>query len=54
VISVVLVTNDTLTISHYATSFFQFQENQIIELNEYWGENGTPPQWRIELIKNLK
>jgi hypothetical protein len=34
-------------ISFHVTSFFEFNEDKIVELNEYWGDDGTPPQWRI-------
>lgn len=34
-------------ISFHVTSFFEFNEDKIVELNEYWGDDGNPPQWRI-------
>lgn len=33
--------------SFHVTSFFEFNEDKIVELNEYWGDDGNPPQWRI-------
>lgn len=48
VISVVKVqlTNDD--VSFHATSFFEFNNGKIILLNEYWGDDGKAPQWRID------
>lgn len=47
VISVVKVSLKGEDISFHATSFFEFKDNKIILLNEYWGDDGKPPQWRI-------
>ncbi|WMJ23313.1 nuclear transport factor 2 family protein [Paludicola sp. MB14-C6] len=49
VISVVLVTSKEDGTSFYATSFFQFKDDSIIEISEYWSDNGEPPQWRKNL-----
>ncbi len=39
-------------VSVHAVSFFQFNSsNKITLLNEYWGDDGIPPQWRI--AKNI-
>lgn len=37
--------------SFHVTSFFEFEDGKITALNEYWGDDGTPPQWRIN--KNI-
>ena len=34
--------------SFHATSFYEFVENKIISLNEYWGDDGVAPQWRLD------
>lgn len=34
--------------SFHAVSFFEFQEDKIAVLNEYWGEDGAAPQWRLD------
>lgn len=34
--------------SYHAVSFFEFEGDKIISLNEYWGDDGPPPQWRLE------
>ncbi|PJI08996.1 MULTISPECIES: nuclear transport factor 2 family protein [Clostridium] len=49
VISVVKVQlqNDN-NISFHASSFFEFNDNKIKLLNEYWGNDEKAPQWRID------
>lgn len=44
VIAVAEITNHE--ISFYVTAFFVIQDGQIIEMTEYWGDNGEAPQWR--------
>lgn len=34
--------------SVHATSFIRTQNHQIIELDEYWGDDGLPPSWRLD------
>jgi len=34
--------------SFHATSFFEFIDDKIISLNEYWGDDGVTPQWRLD------
>lgn len=34
--------------SFHVTSFFEFQGEKIGILNEYWGDDGHAPQWRID------
>ncbi len=48
VISVVKVEAGSGELSFHATSFFEFLNGKIKLLNEYWGEDGNPPQWRID------
>ena len=48
VVSVVRVENEERSMSFYATSFFKFDGGLIGEITEYWGENGEPPQWRLD------
>lgn len=49
VISVVKIQlqNDN-NISFHASSFFEFNDNKIKLLNEYWGNDEKAPQWRID------
>lgn len=48
-ITVVRVCNLSANHSFYATSFFEFQDNKILLLDEYWGDNGSAPQWRLDM-----
>lgn len=37
-------------INHFhVTSFIRTQNNKIISIDEYWGEDGLAPQWRTDL-----
>ena len=49
VITVVCVVIEDEDISFHATSFFTFDEKKIIQLDEYWGVDGEPPEWRIDM-----
>lgn len=35
-------------ISVHATSFIRFHDGKIIEMDEYWGDDGKVPQWRLD------
>ncbi len=48
VVSAVRVEAEDRSISFYATSFFTIKDNLVSEIVEYWGDNGEPPEWRIE------
>lgn len=48
VISVVKVQLKGADTSFHATSFFKFNGNRIQLLDEYWGNDSLPPQWRID------
>lgn len=34
--------------SCHVTSFFIVEDNKITELDEYFGDDGFPPKWRLE------
>ncbi len=34
--------------SFHVTSFFEMKDHKIMTLDEYWGEESTAPQWRID------
>lgn len=34
--------------SFHVCSFFEFEGEKITVLNEYWGDDGVAPQWRLE------
>jgi len=48
IITVVHVYSRDKTVSCHVTSFMHTKEDQIISLDEYWGDDGSPPQWRLE------
>ena len=49
IILVALISSKTKNISFYVTSFLKILDDKIIELDEYWGDNGVPPKWRIDM-----
>jgi len=48
-VSVARVWSKTDNVSFHAVSFFAFRDGKIASLEEYWGEDGTPPAWRQAL-----
>jgi hypothetical protein len=36
------------TISFHVTSFFEMEDSKIKSLDEYWSEDGSAPQWRLD------
>jgi hypothetical protein len=48
IITTVKVTAPDLGVSAYVTSYFELQNQKISSITEYWGDNGNPPEWRIE------
>lgn len=49
IITVVHVCSRDKSVSCHVTSFFQMQDDKIIMLDEYWGDDGPPPRWRQEM-----
>ena len=35
-------------LSFHVTSFLKIKEGKITSIDEYWGEDGQAPQWRID------
>ena len=35
--------------SFHVTSFIEIKDDKIVSINEYWGDDGTAPQWRIDM-----
>ena len=35
------------SLSFHVTSFIQMQGDKIIAMDEYWADDGTAPQWRL-------
>lgn len=42
--------------SFHVTSFIKIKNDKIKQIDEYWGNDGNPPQWRIDknIGKNIK
>lgn len=36
-------------LSFHVTSFFRLEGGKIAALDEYWGDDGPPPRWRVDL-----
>lgn len=36
------------TVSFHVVSFICLKDDKIIAMDEYWGDDGQPPQWRLE------
>lgn len=36
-------------VSFHVVSFLQWKKGRIAAIDEYWGDDGPPPQWRREL-----
>ena len=52
IITVVKIKSKMDSISLHAISFFKIKNDKIYELEEYFSEDDTPPEWRVELFKN--
>lgn len=48
IITVVHVYSREENVSCHVTSFLQIKEDKIALLDEYWGDDGIPPQWRLD------
>ncbi|MDC7290777.1 nuclear transport factor 2 family protein [Blautia schinkii] len=35
-------------LSFHVTSFIKLKDDKIIAIDEYWGDDGTAPQWRLD------
>ncbi len=36
-------------ISFHVTSFIRTEDDAIVSIDEYWGDDGNPPQWRRDM-----
>lgn len=34
--------------SFHVTSFIKTENEKIVSIDEYWGDDGAPPQWRLD------
>ena len=42
------------SLSFHVTSFFQILDGRIQSLDEYWADDGTAPEWRLEKKIGIK
>lgn len=49
IVTVVQVVQESDPVSFHATSFFEFEDDKIQKLTEYWGEDSPAPKWRQDL-----
>lgn len=49
VVTVTHVYNKEGGASFHAVSFFQIASDRIVSLDEYWADDGEPPQWRKDM-----
>ncbi len=47
IITVIRVYNNE--VSFHAVSFIKIKNNKIICIDEYWGDDGSIPEWRIKM-----
>ncbi len=36
------------SLSFHAVSFIRVRDGKIVSMDEYWGDDGPPPQWRLD------
>lgn len=48
VITVTHVHTKDQSLSFHVTSFIKIIEDKIISVDEYWGDDGPAPQWRLD------
>ena len=48
VITVVHVFTCDRELSFHVTSFFTIKDEKIASIDEYWGDDGPAPQWRLD------
>ena len=48
IITAVNVYSTDKTASFHVVSFIKVKDDKIIAMDEYWGDDGIPPQWRLE------
>lgn len=51
IIAVVNVFTVNKELSFHVVSFIEIEDDKIIGMNEYWGDDGIAPQWRLQ--KNI-
>ncbi|MBO5129136.1 MAG: nuclear transport factor 2 family protein [Oscillospiraceae bacterium] len=48
-ITVVHVYSKDRSLSFHVTSFIRTENDRIIGIDEYWGDDGDAPQWRLDM-----
>ena len=48
IITVVHVYSEDKQSSHHVTSFIRIKNDKIMSIDEYWGDDGNAPQWRLD------
>ncbi len=48
IITVTHVYTIDTSMSFHVTSFFRIIDDKIISIDEYWGDDGIAPQWRLD------
>lgn len=41
---------DEPSLSFHCCSFITLEDERIVRLDEYWGDDGEPPEWRKKLL----
>lgn len=47
-ITVVHVFSQDRKLSFHVTSFMRVEDEKIVSIDEYWGDDGMAPQWRLD------
>lgn len=48
IITVTHVYSQNQELSFHATSFIEIINDKIVSIDEYWADDGTAPEWRLE------
>lgn len=48
IITVTHVLSAEAELSFHVTSFIKMRDEKIASIDEYWGDDGTAPQWRLD------
>ena len=49
IITVMRIFSKETDVSVHATSFIRVEEDRIVSIDEYWGDDGIAPEWRLDL-----
>ena len=49
IITVARVFHTDNSISFHATSFLRMEDGKIASMDEYWGDDGEAPKWRLDM-----